>query len=324
MQNKPRQRRPITPTAVLILAPMQGLTEVLFRRVFHRCFPQAFDLAVSPFLSLTHGNLADAWKKIGDVLPETNTDSIPVVPQILGKECEEFVALANRLYDVGYNEVNWNIGCPMRRVAGKHRGSGILPYPDEVRQVLDGVVPHLKPALSIKMRLGHQHDDEIFRLIPILNDYPLKSITIHPRTGKQQYGGSVNLDRFGEVLPLLKAPVAYNGDIRTVADYQRIMQRFPQVKDVMIGRGALLNPLLPSQIKGIAVGEAEARRFIAELIDEIDRQPLSNEAKIRKTKEYWCLLWHATSINESQSRELLRTPDLATLQNGIRKTISEH
>ena len=99
---------------MLILAPMQGLTELMFRKAYHRCFPEAIDYAVSPFLSLTHGNLADAWKKIDDVLPQDNKDSLPVIPQILGKEPIEFADLANRLYEVGYTEVNWNIGCPMR------------------------------------------------------------------------------------------------------------------------------------------------------------------------------------------------------------------
>lgn len=298
---------------MLILAPMQGLTEVLFRRVFERCFPKAFDGAVSPFLSLTHGNLNDAWKKIGDVLPEANQGSIPVIPQILGREIEEFVALANRLGEVGYDEVNWNIGCPMRRIAGKHRGSGILPYPDEVRQVLDGVVPRLRVKLSVKMRLGHQHDDEIFPLIPILNDYPLRSVTIHPRTGKQQYGGSVNLDRFAEVLPLLNHKVIYNGDIRSVADYRKIRDTFPKVADVMIGRGALYNPLLPSQIKGLPVSETDASRFISELVHAICQQPISDETKIRKIKEYWCLLWRAPHITEDHSRDILHLTTLPEL-----------
>ena len=113
---------------MLILAPMQGLTELMFRKVYHRCFPGALDYAISPFLSLTHGNLTEAWEKIDDVLPEPNRDSIPVIPQILGKEPVEFIDLANRLFDIGYTEINWNIGCPMRRVTAKHRGSGILPY----------------------------------------------------------------------------------------------------------------------------------------------------------------------------------------------------
>ena len=204
---------------MLILAPMQGLTELMFRKVYHTCFPGALDLAISPFLSLTHGNLADAWKKIDDVLPEANQDSIPVIPQILGKEPVEFVELANRLHEIGYSEVNWNIGCPMRRVTAKHRGSGILPYPDEVRSILDYIMPRLRPALSVKMRLGLHSPDEIFNLIPILNDYPLLNITIHPRTGKQQYSGQVDLDTFEQTLPLLKHQVIYNGDLCTVADW---------------------------------------------------------------------------------------------------------
>ncbi len=106
---------------MLSLAPMQGLTELLFRRVFTQCYPDVFDYAVSPFLSLTHGNLKDADKKIEDVLPELNRGSMSVIPQILGHETGEFVDLANRLSELGYDEVNWNMGCPMRRVAGKHR-----------------------------------------------------------------------------------------------------------------------------------------------------------------------------------------------------------
>lgn len=304
---------------MLILAPMQGLTELMFRRVYEQCFPGLFDCAVSPFLSLTHGNLADAWKKIDDVQPEANRGSMPVVPQILGKEPEEFVALANRLHEVGYDEVNWNIGCPMRRVTAKHRGSGILPHPDEVHSILDRVVPQLKPRLSIKMRLGLNSSDEIFALIPILNQYPLKSVTIHPRTGRQQYGGQVDLETFGQVLPLLNAPVNYNGDICTVADYRRIRQRFPEVRDVMIGRGVLYNPLLPALIKtdeGLLPAAAyepheAARTFITALCDAIQARPVPEVSKMRKTKEYWCLVRKSLPITEQQSLTVLHaeTPE---------------
>lgn len=228
---------------------MQGLTELLFRRAFERAFPGAFDYAVSPFISLTHGNLRDAEKKIDDVLPERNRGSMRVVPQILGHEVGEFVDLANRLYDLGYEEVNWNIGCPMRRVAGKHRGSGILPYPEEVRAVLDGVVPAMRPQLSVKMRLGYRSANEIDSIVPILNDYPLANVTIHPRIGKQMYSGTPDLTRFAEVLPMLKHRVIYNGDICSLYDYERIRRMFPMVKDVMIGRGVLYNPLLPIEIR---------------------------------------------------------------------------
>lgn len=303
---------------MILLAPMQGLTEVLFRRTYESCFPGVIDAAVSPFLSLTHGNLADAWKKISDVLPENNEGSMAVIPQILGKESDEFVALANRLAEVGYKEVNWNIGCPMRRVAGKHRGSGILPYPDEVERVLNEVVPRLEGIeLSVKMRLGYVSRDEIFALIPILNNYPLKSVTIHPRIGKQQYGGSVDLDTFEKASKQIRHKVIYNGDICTLGDYRTLRNRFPEVSDVMIGRGVLYDPLLPVEIKGQTGTQSDRLRFIAALKDSIVNTTVSDEAKQRKLKEYWCLLWKATGVSESEARKVLHTTTLAEAIDAI-------
>ena len=291
---------------MLILAPMQGLTELMFRKVYHRCFPGALDYAISPFLSLTHGNLTEAWEKIDDVLPEPNRDSIPVIPQILGKEPVEFIDLANRLFDIGYTEINWNIGCPMRRVTAKHRGSGILPYPDEVDRILGQVIPHLKPRLSVKMRLGLKSPDEIFNLIPVLNNYPLLNVTIHPRTGRQQYTGQVDLDTFSRALPLLHHKVIYNGDICTPADYRRISQRFPSIQEFMIGRGILYDPLLPLKIKkGQPDNPAATLHFVQEFLNAIQELPIREESRMRKTKEYWCLIRRSLPITEQQAMTVL-------------------
>ena len=309
---------------------MQGLTEVLFRRVYEECFPGAIASAVSPFLSLTHGNLKDAWDKIEDVLPENTKGSIPVTPQILGKEPDEFIALSNRLYDLGYKEINWNMGCPMRKVAAKHRGSGILPYPDEVRSILDKVIPAMKTSLSVKMRLGLKDKNDIFRLVPILNDYPLTSVTIHPRLGRQQYNGHPDLDTFGEVLPLFKAPVIYNGDILTAADARRIRERFPEVTELMVGRGVLYNPALPLEMKNEELrmkNEADAAdnfqfsifnfQFIRRLVEEIMLRMPTDESRIRKMKEYWCMLWKSLPITEMQAREVLHQEKLTSVEKMI-------
>lgn len=295
----------------MILAPMQGLTEVLFRRCYERCFPHAIDKAVSPFLSLTHGNLSAATDLIDDVLPERNEGSIPVVPQILGREPDLFVQLAQRLSELGYREVNWNIGCPMRRVAGKRRGSGILPHPALVREVLETVVPKLNGmTLSVKMRLGYNDPDDIFKIIPILNDYPLSSVTIHPRTGRQQYGGQCDLQRFGEAANQLRHPVIYNGDICTVADYRNIQKRFPTASDVMIGRGILYNPLLPLQLRDENPPPEQSIAFLCTLLEDIMECLPTEQAKIRKVKEYWCLMWRITGVTECDSRTVLRTNTL--------------
>ena len=305
----------------MILAPMQGLTEVLFRRAYEECFPGAIRLAISPFISLTHGNLAEAWDKIDDVLPENNAGSIPVIPQILGKEPEEFVELTNRLHDIGYDEVNWNMGCPMRKVTGKHRGSGILPYPDEVRRILDSVVPNIHTRLSVKVRLGLRDKHEIFDLVPVLNDYPLASVTVHPRLGRQQYNGVPDIETFAELLPLLKAPVVYNGDIRTAADASRIRERFPYLLDIMVGRGVLYSPTLPLEIDGHALNNDErlsaSKKFIRHLMQSIRTHMPTEQSRIRKTKEYWCLLWKALPITEMQARQALQAQELTAVDKII-------
>ena len=293
----------------MILAPMQGLTEVLFRRVYEECFPGAIQKAVSPFLSLTHNLQYSGVEsaKYSDVLPENNEGSIPLTPQILGKEPEEFVALGNMLYDMGYQEVNWNMGCPMRKVTAKHRGSGILPYPDEIRTILDNVLPRLKPRLSVKVRLGLKSSTEIYAVMPVLNQYPLVSVTIHPRLGRQQYSGVPDLDTFGEVLPTCVHPVIYNGDICTAADARRIKERFPSISDIMIGRGVLYSPTLPLQIAGEECDiDNLSRHFVRRLMEEIDKSYHNDESKIRKTKEYWCLMWRSLPISEMQARTVLR------------------
>lgn len=312
---------------------MQGLTEVLFRRVYEECFPGAIALAVSPFLSLTH-NIENArggiqQSLLDDVLPENNAGSIPVIPQILGKEPDEFIALGNKLYELGYQEINWNMGCPVRKVAAKRRGSGILPHPDLVRSILDEVLPALKPRLSVKVRLGLKEKEEIFRLVPVLNDYPLASVTVHPRLGRQQYGGVPDLETFGQVLPLLKAPVIYNGDICSVADARRIRERFPKVSDLMIGRGVLYNPALALEMKNeecSVKNEADALKtnhlklntiFIRRMMQEINATYPTEESRIRKIKEYWCMFWKSLPISEQQAREVLRQEKLTTVDKMI-------
>lgn len=310
----------------MILAPMQGLTELLFRRVYETCFPGAIALAISPFLSLTNGitqkrHFGLQSGKYADVWPENNRGSIPVVPQILGKEPEEFIALANLLYDVGYTEVNWNIGCPMRAITSKHRGSGILPHPDEVRTVLEAVIPRLQPRLSVKMRLGLHSKEEITALLPILNEFPLASVAIHPRLGRQQYTGQCDLDAFEKALGSLRHKVIYNGDIVSMADVRRIRERFPQVADLMVGRGVLFNPSLPIEMAGATLTQEErlhnAHLLIHRLTEAIHNHYTQEESVMRKTKEYWCLLWHALPISESEARRVLHAERMADVDKLI-------
>ncbi|MBR1798279.1 MAG: tRNA-dihydrouridine synthase family protein [Bacteroidales bacterium] len=308
----------------MILAPMQGLTELLFRRVYERLFPGVFSYAISPFISLTKGNLRHATEKIDDVLPENNVGSMSVVPQILGNEPEEFIALGNRLYDVGYEEVNWNIGCPMRRITAKHRGSGILPYPDEIKRTLDVVLPMLKPALSVKMRIGLKDASEMLTVVDILNQYPLKNVTIHPRLGRQQYAGIPDLDTFNVAYNTIHHPLIYNGDINTSKDYEIIVTRFPNIADVMVGRGIFYNPCFPLLINGKEINVVEEnKRLLRDLLNEIYGAMPTNEARIRKTKEYWSLMWRGVGVTELQAKDILRSTTIEQIQSKLEHVISQ-
>lgn len=106
-----------------------------------------------------------------------------------------------------------NLGCPFPLLAKRHNGSGILPYPEEVKALLSIVTRYPQISFSVKMRLGWEQPDECLALAPILNDLPLHQITMHPRLGKQGYKGEVDLQGFSAFREVCRLPLVYNGDI---------------------------------------------------------------------------------------------------------------
>lgn len=225
---------------------MRGLTTFTFRNVFCDFF-KGFDLAVSPFIpSVNARRIKNSFLK--DVLPENNP-TMPVIPQILSKSPEDFIFLAKRLYDLGHETINWNLGCPFPMVAKKGRGSGMLPHPEIIDSFLETVIPAIPNKLSVKTRLGRNNPDEIFDLLPVFNRYPLTELIVHPRTGIQMYEGFTDLNTFEKCLSLSENTIVYNGDIVDINTYQKLCSRFKSVNCWMIGRGALMNPFLPDIIK---------------------------------------------------------------------------
>lgn len=106
------------------------------------------------------------------------------------------------------------------------------------------------------MRLGIDDPEYGMRVIGVLDEYPLGGVIIHARTGKQMYTGNVDLDSFEALASACKHKVTYNGDIFMYADFIRISLRFPFIKNLMLGRGALRDPFLPSAIKGQIIPSA--------------------------------------------------------------------
>ncbi|MCB2215511.1 MAG: tRNA-dihydrouridine synthase family protein [Desulfobulbaceae bacterium] len=236
------------------MAPLKGITDALFRRVYAAHF-SGLDGAVAPFIN-PQSTAVFADKVLADLQPEANT-SLPVTPQLLNTDATGFLALGNRLFELGYRDINWNLGCPVRMVAKKRRGSGLLPYPDAIVALLEAVLPELKPCLSIKMRLGYHDARESLALLPRLDPFPLTGITIHARLGSQLYSGQTDPDAFARCCYLTRHRLTYNGDITSRQVFHELAGRFPAVERWMIGRGLLANPFLPAEIKGeVASGPA--------------------------------------------------------------------
>ncbi len=224
---------------------MRGFTNAVYRNLFIKHF-KGVDAAISPFIStLSCKQIRDSHLK--DVLPNNNS-ALPLVPQIISNDAAGFIQLSKRCYDLGYDTVNWNLGCPFSMVARKKRGSGLLPHPEMIGAFLDRVVPSIPNRLSIKTRIGRKTAQEIFDLIPVFNRYPLHEVVIHPRTGIQLYSGTPDQETFGQSLALLQHPVVYNGDIFDLPTFQKLSEMYPAVNRWMLGRGVLANPFLPAMI----------------------------------------------------------------------------
>ncbi len=230
----------------LYMAPIRGVTDYIYRRVYSAYF-SGFDIAVAPFIAVPKGNRIKSGI-FKDVSPENNI-ATPVIPQLLGKDADEFALAASRLFDLGYTEINWNLGCPFPMVAKKQRGSGLLPHPEKIDAFLNRVIPKIPNVLSVKTRIGREHRDEILRLAPVFNRYPLSEIIVHPRTGVQMYSGSPDLEMFETVCGSIDHPIVYNGDITNTKSFEILSERFPEISRWMIGRGALTDPFLPGDIR---------------------------------------------------------------------------
>lgn len=273
----------------LILAPIQNITVAHYRNLYAQIFG-GIDAYYAPFISTTNMRKSSP-ALFKDLFPESNNGTLDIVPQLLGNNGIDFRYYASTIVDLGYKEINWNIGCPFHTVTKKIKGSGILPYPDMIKEFLDEVCLDDSYKLTVKMRLGWDNLEEGIDVIEVLNQYPLSDVIIHGRTGVQKYEGTVDLDSFEVLNSACKHDITYNGDIFSYNDFKIISERFPSINNFMIGRGALRDPFLPSLIKGNDIPNTEKSIKIKAFHDSIYNHNKSTASGDRllcnKMKEFW-------------------------------------
>ena len=230
----------------LLSSPLQGFTDFRFRNAFHHYFG-GVDTFYSPYIRL-NGKFKIKSSYQNDLLLENN-NTLEVIPQIITNDAEEFLFVAKYVQSLGYKELNWNLGCPYPMVAKSGMGSGLICNPEKIDNILERAHKETDILVSMKMRMGYDHAEEILDVFPILDQYPLKNIAIHARIGKQLYKGPVDLKAFERCITSTKHKLYYNGDITSVEAFKSIQTRFPSLDHFMIGRGLIADPFLPQMIK---------------------------------------------------------------------------
>lgn len=272
----------------LYSAPLQGFTEAPWRNAHQEIFG-GIDTYYTPFVRIERGEFRT--REVRDILPENNTVS-RLVPQLIASTPPELEQLAGLFIEKGYREADINMGCPFPLLARKHKGSGILPYPEEVAALLDELAHYPELKFSVKMRLGWESADEWRALLPLLNAAPLQQITLHPRIGKQQYKGEVDRASFAAFYQECEHPLVYNGDLLAAGDIQKLEEAFPRLEGVMLGRGLLANPALASEyIRGESLSQKELYNKVkllhARLLEYYESRLQGDVQLLSKMKPYW-------------------------------------
>lgn len=300
-------------------APMEGISDAVYRKVHREFFP-GIDRYYTPFLS-PNQNRKFSTKELREILPEWNA-GIPLVPQLLCKNPQDFLWAAEEIAALGYPEVNLNLGCPSGTVTAKKKGAGLLGDPDLLDEFLDTVCRAMPLKLSVKTRLGMAEPEEFTRILRIYNRYPLCEVILHPRTRPEFYKGTVHMEYFGYALEHSRCPVCYNGDLRTPEDIARLQEQYPAAGSVMIGRGLVENPALVREIRtGEKLTKEELFRFHEALFEAYALAFGSAQSAVPRMKEIWSYLirWFADSERaEKALRKATRREDFTLAVSQIK------
>ncbi len=285
-------------------APMEGLTDRIYRRLHHKYFP-GLDRYYMPFISPTIHRCLTHREDLE--LPYADTVSFEAVPQILTKVPEDFLWAAEQCLERGYREVNLNLGCPSGTVFSKGKGSGMLADPDGLDRFLDAVYSASPLPVSVKTRIGVTDPREFPRLLEIYNRYPILELTVHPRVRKVFYDGPVQTEVFRYCAENSKNPLCFNGNLCSVPQIRDFSREFPTVQSVMLGRGLIGDPgmLTPG---GTTVQALEG--FYNELLDTYTVEFGGPRNAMFRLKENWHFLLRRFEGSEKLGKRLRKTTDV--------------
>lgn len=303
-------------------APMEGITGYTYRNAYHSFFGNKIDKYFAPFINANQSDNLKSRER-NDILPEHN-EGIYLVPQLMTNKAKDFIHTAEKLQELGYDEINLNLGCPSKTVVSKYRGSGFLAKQKELNTFLEEIFDHVRIQVSIKTRIGKDDALEFYDLINIYNQYPLKELIIHPRVQADYYNNTPNLEVFADALSLSKNPVCYNGDIHSVKEYEALVGRFPSVNKIMLGRGLLKNPLLIKEIEGeLKRDKIQLKAFHDRIYQDYQNVLFGEKNVLFKMKELWHYLGTSFTNHEKYVKKIKKAQRLCEYEAVVQSLFTE-
>ena len=303
-------------------APLEGITGYIYRNAHHKFF-EGVDKYFTPFVTPKPKKGLNARER-NDILPE-HTEAMNVVPQILTNKAEDFMKVAGIMEELGYKEVNLNLGCPSGTVVSKKKGSGFLSDLEGMKYFFDEVFSEVKIDVSIKTRLGMERPEEIIDLMKLYNQFPVSEVILHARVREDYYKKPVNHEAFAQGMSISRHPVCYNGDLFTAQDIQSLKKQFPKLEAVMLGRGMIANPQLTEAFceKGFFDGEVGSeiqpdymrwKAFVDELCYGYEYIMSGGRNVLFKLKEVWSYMISFFPESEKYGKKIKKAKTVAEYQ----------
>ena len=316
----------------LYLAPMEGLTGHVYRNCVNEFTHGLIDKFYTPFIEPRPKK--GMYKSQKFDLERDNNKGINLIPQILTKNPEDFLKFAKEIHETyGYEEINLNFGCPSKTVVARNKGAGMLEDTDDLKAFLDEIFKGDRDYdISIKTRLGMYDIEEMYRILEIYNQYPIKELSVHVRLQNEYYKAKAHMDLFPEISKLSNHVLSYNGDIYKTKDVSKLLKIMDgdKVDSIMLGRGFIGNPFLAEDIDAFLKNkeirnydkfDEEKMRRLRPFLDKIYEgyaNLMDENTAVYRMKEIWAFMFSYVSDDKKKLKAIQKSKNRLQYENALR------
>jgi tRNA-dihydrouridine synthase B len=281
-----------------ILAPMDGYSDWPFRSL---CRELGSAMSYTEFVKVEKilSRSKEPAKRLFFKEPER-----PLTFQIYGEDPDLILKAALKIQELNPDIIDLNMGCPAKTIADRGAGVGMMPSPLRIARTFRKLVKHLRVPVTGKIRLGWDRNKNYKLIARIIEEEGGSLVAVHGRTKEQRYAGNSDWDAIAEVKSLVKIPVLGSGDVKLVADIDR-MKQHTNVDGVMIGRGAIANPWIFARMDRDQVSPQRMRELVHKhLARSVEFYGDEDGSRLFRKYAVQYLLMH--TLTREQRKEILK------------------